>query len=244
MRNLNLNNTYYETRDKNFNEALKLLEKEFSHSELILMLKTGNIPQKQFAALQINTITSKEDAMTLLKNLTGQDGKVREAVSLKIKELVSNTDYFIFFNSIDVNELSEIFLAAIIDIIGNICRNILDTVVYFRDNDNFINLFTEKLINLIFTLLDKVKDFDLQDGKYKINKELFKLYWCLEAVNIYYDKISPDILKKIVNITKSVEEYTIREKTAKILSNPTDDEDLLKIKSELKNDKNYYVRRI
>ena len=78
---LNLNNTYYETLDENFKEALKLIERNFSHSELINLLKNGNIPQKQIAALKLDTINSQEEAAILLKNLTGQDGKIREAVS-------------------------------------------------------------------------------------------------------------------------------------------------------------------
>jgi hypothetical protein len=43
--------------------------------------------------------------------------------------------------------------------------------------------------------------------------------------------------------TKNIGEYTIREKTAKILTNNFEDKDLSQIKAELKNDSNYYVRR-
>jgi hypothetical protein len=99
------------------------------------------------------------------------------------------------------------------------------------------------LTNLIFELIDIIKDFDFQDGKYKVNKEVFKLYWCLEALNVYYNKIPVLTLKKILLQTKNIEEYTIREKTAKILSNKISDETLMAAREELKNDKNYYVRR-
>ncbi len=238
-----MKNTYYETLDKNFNEALNLLEGNFSHNELISMLENGNIPQKQFAALQISTLNSKEEALSLLHNLVGQDGKIREAVSLKIRELTANSDYFELFNMIDMKELSDYFFDAIIDINGNICRNILDVLPLFKNNNEFTKFFTNKLVNEIFKLLDVIKDFDIQDGKYKINKEIFKLYWELEAVNIFYDKIDRETLKRIIRTTSTTDEYTIREKTAKILSNPLIDEDLLQIKSGLKNDKNYYVRR-
>ena len=42
---------------------------------------------------------------------------------------------------------------------------------------------------------------------------------------------------------KNINEYTIREKTAKILSKNFNDEEMSKMRAELKSDKNYYVRR-
>ena len=52
-----------------------------------------------------------------------------------------------------------------------------------------------------------------------------------------------DKTKNSLNKTKDIDEYTIREKTAKILSLNFDDPDLNQIRNKLKNDKNYYVRR-
>jgi len=43
--------------------------------------------------------------------------------------------------------------------------------------------------------------------------------------------------------TKDIAEYTIREKTAKILSKIDKDKELKQIQQELKYDSNYYVRR-
>lgn len=43
--------------------------------------------------------------------------------------------------------------------------------------------------------------------------------------------------------TKDIQEYTIREKAAKILTRNFSDPELLKAKEALKNDSNYYVRR-
>ena len=242
--NLNLNNSYYKTLDENFNEALNLIDKELSHSELIKMLYDGNIPQKQLAALRLEALNSKEDAEILLNNLVGQDGKIREAVSLKIKELAGNTEYKQYFYMLDIEVLAKYFIAAIIDINGNICRNILDTLVNFKDNKTFTDKFCIKLTNLIFELTDKIKDFDFKDGKYKVNKEVFKLYWCLEAVYICFSDIPITYIKKIIKITKNIDEYTIREKVAKILTNKFDDAELISAREELKNDENYYVRRI
>ncbi len=238
-----MKNDYYQTLDENFNEALNLIEKPMQHEELINLLKTGNIPQKQLAALRLEFLSNSDDAKILLNNLIGQDGKIREAVSLKIKEFISDDKYLKIFNSLDMNILSDYFLTAIIDINGNICRNILDTIIYMKFNKNFTNLFTEKLTKLINELLNKIEQFDYKDGKYKVNKEVFKLYWCLEAVYIYADLIPQEKLAKILAVTKDIDEYTIREKTAKILSNINNIPELEVLKSELSDDENYYVRR-
>ena len=93
-------------------------------------------------------------------------------------------------------------------------------------------------------MIDKVKDFDFQDGKYKVNKEVFKLYWYLETLYELADLIPTATIKKILFQTKNIDEYTIREKTAKILTLETfNDNEFVQIRNELKNDKNYYVRR-
>ena len=85
-----MNNSYYKTLDENFNKAVELMEKELSHAELISLLTNGNIAEKQIAALRLDTIKSENDAEVLINNLTGQDGKIREAVSMRINEFMSN----------------------------------------------------------------------------------------------------------------------------------------------------------
>jgi len=237
---LNLNNTYCATLDENFKIALELMEQNLSHEELIEMLISGNIPQKQLAALKLETLNSQEDAQILINNLTGQDGKIREAVSLKIKEFMSIREYLKFFENLDCY---NIFLEAIIDINGNICRNIIDAVTNLKENDTFCSYFCENLVTKTKTLLDTVKDFNIQDGKYKINKEVFKLYWCLETIYNFAHKIPLTTLKEILLITKDINDYTIREKTAKILSLGFEDRELSAAREELRHDPNYYVRR-
>ena len=239
-----MNNTYYKNLDENFEQAVSLVEKDFTHEDMIFMLSEGNIPEKQIAALRLDTLKSESDAEILIKNLIGQDGKIREAVSLKIKEFAFNNEYRKILFDLDDDFLSDYFLAAIIDINGNICRNIIDVLACIKSRDNFVQKFCAKLIELIYELFDKIKEFDFKDGKYKVNKEIFKLYWCLEALNVYYDKIPASELRKILKVSKAIDEYTIREKTAKILSNDINDTELLRYREELKQDKNYYVRRI
>lgn len=235
----NLNTSYYPTLDENFKQALNLFEKELTTDELFTLLKTGNIVQKQIAALKLDYLENTEQAKILVHNLTGQDGKIREAVALKIYELISKGNDKYFFD----NAIYDKFLQAIIDVNGNVCRNIIASVKLLQNNETFCQYFTRKLLNLTQKLIDEVQKFNFQDGKYKVNKEVFKLYWCLETIFEFTDHIPIDVLKNILKQTKDIDEYTIREKTAKILAKIRNDKELSEIRNQLKHDKNYYVRR-
>lgn len=236
----NLNNSYYETLDENFKQALNLCENNYSHSELLEFLQSGNIVQKQLSALKLETINSQDEAQILVSNLVGQDGKIREAVSLRLNEFMSNPKTLVYF---ETPENYQIFLAAIIDINGNICRNVIGAISHLKNNANFCNQFCQELVILTKDLLGKIEKDDFFEGKYKVNKEVFKLYWCLETIYVFWDKIKFEDLKEIILRTKDIQEYTIREKAAKILTRNFSDPELLKAKEALKNDSNYYVRR-
>ena len=235
-----MNNSYYENLDKNFINALNFYETEYSHEQLIELLEHGNITQKQIAALKLSSINCEKDAQILLANLTGQDGKIREAVSLKLTEFLSDKNSVKYFKA---SKNAQIFLDAIIDINGNICRNVITAITNFKEDKEFCNIFCEKLSDLTLELIKIVEKFNFQDGKYKVNKEAFKLYWCLETIYLFCDKMNFQVLKEILKRSSNIGEYTIREKCAKILTNNFEDKDLLEIKQKLKNDSNYYVRR-
>ena len=227
----NQNNFYYETLDENFNQAVSLFEKDLSQKDLLKLLSEGNIAQKQIAALRIDHLDSKEEALILIQNLVGQDGKIREAVSLKTLELAQKSAYIELFNS---QEIYDILLQAIIDVNSIVCRNIISTIILLKTQQNFCEYFCPKLISLTNNLIEKVKEFDFQDGKYKVNKEVFKLYWCLETICELTDFINIETLKIILKQTQYINEYTIREKTAKILSKNFDDSELCQIRNKLK----------
>lgn len=236
-----MNKTYYETLDENFKQALKLYEENYTHDQLIEILKSGNIVQKQIAALRLDRINSFEDAAVLLDNLTGQDGKVREAVSLRLDEFMKDyemVEYFI------LPEFYTIFLDAAVDINANICRSVINAIKNLRSDDNFCKNICSGLTKMTFELLDKIEKFDIQEGKYKINKEVFKLYWCLETIYEFYDKMNFDKLREIILRSKNIPEYTIREKTAKILTRGFADISLDSACKQLQEDENYYVRNV
>ena len=190
-----MNNSYYENIDENFNKALDLYEREYSHDELIEFLKNGNIVQRQISALKIDGICSVYDAAVFLDNLTGQDGKIREAVSLRINEYMSDVRYLPYFDAV---KNYQIFLDAIIDINANICRNIISAVTNLKNNEDFCIVFCAGLVNMADNFLKIIEKLDLQEGKYKVNKEIFKLYWVLETVYEFYDKIKLEDLKRII----------------------------------------------
>lgn len=235
-----MNNSYYETLDENFIQALNLYEQDYSHEQLLEFLRNGNIVQRQIAALRLEKITSNEDAQVLLLNLTGQDGKIREAVSLRLCEFMSDEQALRYFKT---QKSYDIFLDAIIDINPNICRNVLSAIVNLKADKTFTDSFCQKLTDLTLELLDEVEKIDFREKKYKTNKFVFKLYWCLEAVYDFWDKINFGVLKQIILRSKNIREYTIREKSAKILSHGFDDTELDCARKELQADENYYVSR-
>lgn len=232
----NLNNSLSD----NFNMALNLFEQNLNQKDLLEMLKDGNIAQRQIAALKISEINSVEEAFILTQNLVGQDGKIREAVSLKITELLNNSKILEYFLD---ERIYDILLNAVIDVNSNVCRNVISALNTLKSNESFIKYFVPELISMTEKLILIVKEFDFQDGKYKVNKEVFKLYWCLETIFEFTDYIDIEVLKHIIFQTKNINEYTIREKTAKILTKNFEDTELEKIRQQLKQDKNYYVQR-
>lgn len=235
-----MNSSYYENTDENFINALNFYNTNYTHEQLIDLLKTGNIVQKQIAALKLESIHSFDDAQVLLSNLTGQDGKIREVVSLRLSEFMSDKNFVRYF---DPTKNAQIFLDAVIDINGNICRNVISALSNLKNDKDFCDIFCKKLVDLTLNLIDIVERFDFQDGKYKVNKEAFKLYWCLEAIFVFWERVNLSNLKEILKRCSIIGEYTIREKCAKILTHDFDDEDLIAIREKLKQDSNYYVRR-
>lgn len=216
--------------------ACELFKTKLSHDEMVKMLKTGNVPQKQYAALCLDTITNKEEGAILINNLTGCDGKIRESAALKINQLLnSNPELSQFLN------YPKIFADASIDINANICRLVIDSTAILKKNNEFSDIYLECILNFIWETFDEIDKFIFKDKKYIINKQLFKLYWCLESLKLFVYKIEPDILLKILERTSNEKEYTIREKTAQILKY-TNNKIFQKLIEKLKNDENYYVK--
>lgn len=221
----------------NNNEVFKIFEKHFSHDELINLLKIGNIIEKQYAVLNLDAIKNKDEANLLVSNLTGIDGKIREAVSYRLHEFIKIQPE-LFYDEKNF----EIFADASIDIDGNVCRNVIEAVKNLKNNIIFAKSYTKSAINIINTALDEISKFTFRDRKYKINKQIFKIYWCLMILEYFHEHADYYSLKEILNNCSNIKEYTIREKCAKILSCINLDKELFSLQNRLKYDENYYVR--
>ena len=217
-----------------FEKALLLVSKSFDYDELIELMQHDNIAEKQYAILSINELKTENDGKLLCSNLVGQDGKIRESVAFKLNELFKNNDYAKYLENI---ENFKIMLEGIMDINGNVCRNILDI-----DNDKFLDYLSGTIVNKIKNILEDVSKLSLNEKQYVISKRYFQLYWALECLCKVHNKINFKNIEHILNQTAQIEDYTIKEKTAKIcwLYKTDISSDLKRI---LENSNNYFVNR-
>ena len=234
----NLNNFSGKNLDSNFEFAYSISESQLSHSELIDLLKNGNVAEKQIAALKFDKVSTKDDAHALLSNLTGCDGKIREAVAYKINKILSSD---LNSRKIFVPISAKIFADSTIDINANICRYTVDNAVLLRDSADFSREYLSYILMYTNEAFDKIDKFIFRDKKYVINKQIFKLYWCLEALIFFQKFADRALLLKILEKAAEQKEYTVREKAAKIVQLSGDFNDL---KAKLSKDENYYVKSV
>ncbi len=202
---------YAEENISNFDRYCKFFEQELSHEALYERLKSGDISEKQLACVRIESCTNETEAEILMNNLTGIDGKVRETVSFKLKTFVAlHPELF------QRAEFYDIFLDAIIDINGNICRNVITALEALTKTADFNEYFPKNILERAQTVCDTIENFEYKDRKYVTNKEVFKLYWYLETLAIF-DELPQENLFSLLERCAKIEEYTIREKTARLL---------------------------
>lgn len=225
--------------NENFNEVLKLCDNDFSHAELINFLKGGSIVERQYSAIHLDEVKNDEEARILMSNLVGTDGKVREAVAFKIAELTEKTPN-LFNNKKNFETLAK----ASIDIDGNVCRLAIISAKNLINNKEFSTYYADSMIFIIEKALDEISKFTFRDKKYKVNKQIFKIYWCLEALMSFFPFTEKDKIKKILTECCKLPEYTVREKCAEILTKMPDDAEFSVLKEKLEHDENYYVRNI
>ena len=214
--------------------ACELCEKDFSYQELFDFLRNGTDDEKQICILKIPRINSQQDADLLLFHLTNQHGTVREAAAEKINELMKNgcPDFF------QTDFAREKFLPAINDVNPNICRFIIEILPLMKEHQK--KKFLDELYDWTLKVSDEAKKLNVRNRIHVYTKKIFNLYWCLETISAIAEKPS-EKLGKIIEETFDSEEYTIREKTAKILKkvNAKQYAHFFKI---LQNDENFYVK--
>lgn len=224
--------------------ALEIIQKPYEKDEILSLLENGDEFEKPVAIMSLESLCNKKEADLLINNLTGCDGRIREASALKISEFLKNSEIAPYF--FDERSL-ETILNGIMDINPNVGRALIDGI---KECQPLQKLILPKLIDRILNIIEKLKalsDTLYADNKLKNtknhakNKIVFNLYWALEA--LYYtdfNNFTQEKLLDILNFTSGYIDYTIREKTAKILSKMNEQpSDLLQ---KLKNDKNFYVK--
>lgn len=219
---------------KNTETACLLCERDFSHSELIEIIKTENDLEKQICLLKLNEIRTQDEADLLVFNLTNHHGIIREAAAIKINELMKIPEISIFFRT---EKIILTLLDAVIDINPNICRHIIE-ILPFIENKKF---FFKNLIKRALEIIEDAKTMNRRKSGYIYSRKVFKIFWYLEAVASLGDFEEEKAILELINKTFDFDDYTIREKCACLVAVfPQTPENL---RNALENDENYFVRR-
>lgn len=213
------------------NKAYELMESDFSTEEILDFLIGNDDILKQVSLIKLKDINSQIQAECLVSVLTGQHGPVREICSAKINEFLKQKEKRQYFAG---ENIRKILLDALNDIIPTVVRNIINVIKYLPSND----LFCEELMDRIIDLKNYKEDSTALSN-HEIIKKTFKLYWYLEALNEFTEITNKsEKMKEIIENNYNHEDYTIREKIAKILSKTNDYNEY---KSILQKDSNPYV---
>ena len=183
--------------------------------------------EKIFSIIELGDLKF-EDYKILLRHLVNHSNPIREAVAYKL-ETVKNS----FFD----DEVGDILTKSLTDINPNVARSICSML---NNNPDVAHLIEDRIISKINECLDELGKEKFENNKsHAKNKKLFSLYWLLEGLFYCKTKSKENEIIKILNTTIRFSDYTIREKTAKILAsldNPP--KELMDIISK---DENFYV---
>ena len=217
------------------NKAGEAASKHYNNKEIAEVLNSEDDFEKPVAILSLETLEDKKDAKLLTEHLTGCDGRIREASALKISEFLHNEKTAEYF-------LDEKGVKTILN-----GRALIEGI---KTSASLQELILPLLLERIEELIENLKELSktpfrenkLNNRKnHAKNKVVFNLYWAMEA--LYHTKFNKNYREKVLNIlnfTNTYIDYTIREKTAKILSKTDNAPDNLLQK--LKNDENFYVK--
>ena len=222
-----------------------LVEKDYKKDEIFDVLLNPVVEdfEKIFAIININGSLSKSEFKTLINLLSNHPTPLREMTALKIEEIASFNEE----NLLDDFSISKI-LDGIIDINPNISRAVCNII---SENLELKRVLGDKIIEKINFLVDEIKQYEKENKDFfdshvrntknhAKNKKLFALYWLLEALSICASEKNRQKILKIITYTINFKDYTIREKTAKILhfiQNPPID-----LVNKIKDDVNFYVK--
>lgn len=218
---------------------------DFSYDEIMNILKddTEDDFKKIFSIINLSCFLSEDDFICFINHLTNHSTPIREITAYKLEEFIDKySDYFCL--DFSKNKL----LDGIIDINPNISRAVCNVVNKLPELNSF---FEEEIIKRIGDLLKEIDIYQQNTGDLFVdnkknrknhakNKKLFALYWYLEALNLSLTNENDEKITEILKKTIKFCDYTIREKTAKILANI--DNAPLELLQSAKSDQNFYVK--
>ena len=196
-----------------------------------------------FFILELDEINSKEEFNYIINLLTNHDNPIREAVSLKLEDYILKYENW-FLDEFSINKI----LDGIIDINPNVSRSICKLI---SSSKTLAGKVEKQIIERINLLILNLKKFEKENNdsfvnaqrnvkNHAKNKKIFSLYWYLEALSCCLsDKYSDEIIK-ILNYAIDFSDYTIREKTAKLLVKLKNAP--LELLQKANSDKNFYVK--
>lgn len=234
---MKLNNDYDELL-KNTIIACELCERDFSHEELIEVIKTDNDLEKQICILKLKEVRSQQEADLLIHNLTNHHGIIREAIAIKVNEFMKDERYSGYFQT---DSILRTVLDAVIDMNPNICRLIMEVLPFVADKLKFFNALYSRAVEVI----NDASTMNRRKTGYIYSKKVFKIFWYLEAVAElgYFESQNEPQIQELLEKAHKFDDYTIREKAAKIVFLIGEKYNLSTLKTALEQDENYFVRR-
>lgn len=201
-----------------------------SYNKTIDILKGSDNSLKPFALLELKEL-EHEDYGFFIKHLTNCEGNLREIAAMKLVEFPPKPVYY------------PVLVDALCDINPNVCRRVVEALSVLK-----LDLYAptmvriEEILNEI-EMKSKPKKWRTQKN-HLLTKKFFNLYWCLEALSECLCAESDERLIDVLQTCTEFDDYTIREKAAKIAVKMQQAGVLLpkELIEKLRNDENYYVK--
>lgn len=225
-----------------FQLAYELAKRDYDYEEIMInLVKTDNI-KKHISIINLNEIRNEKDAKILVSNMINEEGIIRESVANKVSELIKDKRYNKYFQSY---EIIEVIIKAVNDMNPNVSRIVSGFLDKFEEQEILLDRLIEKGLK-VSKEIEEYKKNDRKEKSYKKNKKQFELYWSLEGIaNLSIGVIGED-LKELLKYGSVYDDYTIREKVAKIIIKIEEkrrDKDIKEIENKLRLDNNFYVKR-
>ena len=221
-----------------FEKAFKLCNKEYKMQEIFDVLTQNDDVEKQIAILKLENLHAVAQANLLVSHLTGQDGPIREAVAIKLRELILEKNCSV----LDDEVFYPVYVDAVCDVNPNICRFVIEFLPILKNQNYLLNFLLKKLEDIFFRI-----DNPDKNQKNFLTVRLFNLYWCFEAVGALLEKFDKfEQNKRLAELMKraiSFGDYTIDEKIAKILKLLGNLDEYSGIADSIQNSCNFYVKR-